>query len=91
MSNATQREVVVANRQGIHMRPATAIINLANAFDSEIEISNGERAVNGKSIMEILTLGAARGTRLTVSGRGDDAEKAVDAIVQLIEGQFGEN
>ncbi len=91
MSSATEREVVVTNRQGIHMRPATAIINLANSFESEIEISNGERAVNGKSIMEILTLGAARGTRLTVSGRGSDAERAVEAIVELIEGQFGEN
>ncbi len=82
MSNTTVREVLVANRQGIHMRPATAIINLANTFQCEIEISNGERAVNGKSIMELLTL--------SVTGHGADAERAVCAIVELIEGRFGE-
>jgi len=84
------RAATVTNRQGIHMRPATALINLANEFEAEIEIASGDRTVNAKSIMEVLTLGASRGTSLEIRARGGDAERAAAALAELIEGGFGE-
>ena len=91
MTAPVTRAATVANRQGIHMRPATALINLANEFGAEIEISSGDRKVNAKSIMEVLTLGATKGTALEIRAEGEDAEQAVAAIAELIEGGFGEN
>ena len=90
-SDALERAVTVENRQGIHMRPATALINLANQYEAAIEISSPERTVNGKSIMELLTLGAAQGTPLTLRAEGNDAAEALEAIAKLIEGGFGED
>lgn len=90
MSKALERTVTVENKQGIHMRPATALINLANQYESTVEICSADRSVNGKSIMELLTLGAAKGTVLTLRVEGDDAGEAITAIEALIRGGFGE-
>jgi phosphocarrier protein HPr len=87
---AATREVVIANRQGLHARPAHAFVTLANQFDARIEIErNGER-VDGKSILSILTLGAVQGTRLVLHVRGQDAETALNSLVQLVEQGFAD-
>lgn len=87
---AAYREVVIANRQGLHARPAHAFVTLANQFEAKIEIErNGER-VDGKSILSILTLGAVQGTRLTLHVTGEDASSVLEALVQLVENGFAE-
>jgi phosphotransferase system enzyme I (PtsI) len=89
-SGPLERTVVLRNRHGLHMRPATKLYQLANRFESEIRVSKDGRGVNGKSIMELLTLAAEPGSELVLSAEGADAEEALDAIQGLIDDRFGE-
>ena len=82
------RQVVVTNPQGVHARPAEMLARLANSFAAEIEIAHGDHCVDAKSILNILTLGARPGVELTIAARGDDAEEAVNALVDLIASDF---
>jgi phosphotransferase system HPr (HPr) family protein len=84
------REIVVVNRQGFHARPAHLFMKLACQFEAEIKILKGTHWINGKSILDLLTLGAGNGTKLTLQAVGNDAQAAVDALVKLVEGGFGE-
>jgi phosphotransferase system HPr (HPr) family protein len=84
------RQVTVVNPQGFHARPAHLFVKLAATFQSRIEIVKGNEVVNGKSILDLLTLGAGNGTTLTLRADGPDAEAAVEALARLIEGGFGE-
>ena len=66
------------------------LVELANGFGSKIELSTNSITVDGKSIMSVMRLGAAKGTILKVVADGQDAKEAVDAIVGLISDGFGE-
>jgi phosphocarrier protein len=83
-------EVTIANRLGLHARPSAALTQLATRFSSEVFLSKGTRRVNGKSIMGVMMLAAAQGTVIVVETDGKDEDKALDAIVGLIESGFGE-
>lgn len=85
-----EKEVTVLNRAGIHARPATKIVELANSFKSEIFIQRDNNKINAKSIMGILTLGAAYKTQIIISAEGPDENDAVDRIVKLFENRFEE-
>jgi phosphocarrier protein len=80
-----ETELEIRNENGLHMRPAMKFVDVANRFDSDIAVSNGETKVNGKSIMEISMLAATRGTKLKVSASGSDARAAVEALRELVE------
>ena len=84
-------ELVIENQSGLHARPAAAFVKMANNFRAEITVTKDGDSVNGKSIMGLLTLAAARGTKLVIEAEGDDATEAVDAIQSLVEGNFNEN
>jgi phosphocarrier protein HPr len=84
------RDVVVANTQGLHARPANLIMKLANQYQSQIELIKGNERVDGKSILEILTLGATPGTTLVIEATGPDAEAAVEALATLFASKFAE-
>jgi len=84
-------EVTVINEQGLHARPAHALMMCASGFQSNVEIVKDGECVDGKSILSLLTLAAARGTRLVIRARGDDAEEAVAALTDLIARGFGED
>lgn len=85
------RELVLANQMGLHARPASQIVAAATRFRAAVTLANGKgRAVNAKSIMEVLTLAAATGATLVVRAEGEDAEQAVSEIARLIETGFGE-
>lgn len=79
------------NKLGLHARAATRLVSCASAFDSEIWIGNGEKSVNGKSIMGVLTLAASKGTELVFEIDGQDENAAVESIASLIENRFGED
>jgi phosphocarrier protein HPr len=83
-----QRVVVIRNEQGLHARPAEQFVRLAMKFESKIEIVREGHRVEAKSIMDLLTLGAAKGTELTLEAEGSDAQAAVDALAQLVESGF---
>lgn len=80
-------ELEIKNAEGLHMRPAMKFVDVANRFESEINVSNGETSVDGKSIMQISMLAATCGTKLKVIARGPDAQKAIDALKKLVEEQ----
>ena len=79
---------MVANRAGMHARPASRLVKLATHYKSEIWIKcNGDR-VNGKSIMGVITLGSGFRSELTISASGADEQAAVDALVSLVARKF---
>ena len=78
-------ELEIKNSEGLHMRPAMKFVDMANRFESEINVSNGEMNVNGKSIMQISMLAATCGTKLKVTATGPDAREAIDALQKLVE------
>lgn len=84
------RTVEVVNRAGMHARPAAELVKLAGRFDAEILLEKDGMEVNGKSIMGVLMLAAERGSRLTISAKGTDADTAVSALSELVERGFDE-
>ena len=83
-----EKTVVINNPQGLHARPAEMFARLALQFDSQIEVIRDSLRVDAKSILHVLTLGAAQGTELTLQAQGDDAEAALEALVRLVESDF---
>jgi phosphocarrier protein len=85
------REVVVANQQGLHARPADLLAREARKWQSRIELVSAAQRVDGKSILDLLTLAAEAGTRLVVEATGPDARQALEAIGSLFERRFNEH
>ena len=83
-----QRTVVINNPQGLHARPAEVFARLALKFDSEIEVIRDSLRVDAKSILHVLTLGAAQGTELVLHAHGADAEAALEALARLVDSDF---
>ncbi len=86
----SRRDVEVKNRLGLHARAAARFVHTANRFRSRVSVTRGQRTTDGKSILGILLLAAAQGTRLELQAEGDDAAAALQALAELIEGGFGE-
>jgi phosphotransferase system HPr (HPr) family protein len=84
------RTVVVANPNGLHMRPASLIAKLAGQYGSRIELVRGNVRVDGKSMLEIVTLVAEHGTNLTIEASGADAEAALEALAELFASKFAD-
>lgn len=83
--HTVSRTVVIPNRQGFHARPADQFVKLANQFSAQIEIQRETLRVNGKSILDLLTLAAEQGTELILHATGDDATEAAEALAGLVE------
>ena len=84
------RDVEVTNRLGLHARAAARFVQTANRYRSRITLGRDSRAMDGKSILGILLLAAARGCVLTVTADGEDEEAALRALADLVAGRFGE-
>ncbi len=84
-------DVDVSNRLGLHARAAAKFVHLANTFSARISVSKGTAQVDGKSILGLLTLAAARGSKLKLAAEGQDAAEALDALRGLVEHRFGED
>jgi phosphocarrier protein len=84
------REVRITNRLGLHARAAARFVQTANRFRSKVTLSRDGRSMDGKSILGILLLAAAKGTLLVVAAEGEDEQAAVEALAGLIDAGFGE-
>ncbi len=87
------KSVTIHNPSGLHARPASEFAAAAAKFQSRVTIckeEEGAREVNAKSIVMILSQGLVTGTAVRISANGEDEIKAVDALVAMIEGGFGE-
>jgi phosphocarrier protein len=80
-----EAEFVVASELGLHARPAGQFVALADRFVAEIKVGRGGEWVDGRSVLSLLSLAAAKGTRLCVRAVGPDAREAVEALGALIE------
>jgi phosphocarrier protein HPr len=85
------RYVEIINKLGMHARAAAKFVKLASQFDSKIELETDTQRVNGKSIMGVLMLAAAKGTHVAILADGDDAQQSIDALTQLIDNRFDED
>jgi phosphocarrier protein len=90
MSLDLTRQFTIINELGMHARAATRFVQVANRYQSDIDVEKDGQVVNGKSIMGVLMLVAAQGTVIKVRARGDDAEEAMAALAELITSKFGE-
>jgi len=87
----TERSVTVINPLGLHARAAARFVRLATRFQSQIRVGRSAKVMDGKSIMGILLLAAAKGTTITISADGADEQEAVNALTHLVETGFGES
>jgi phosphocarrier protein len=85
-----ERSFLIVNTLGLHARAAAQLVQTANRFRSEIHVEKDGMEVNGKSIMGVLTLAAAKGSSILVTIEGEDAETAMVALAKMIENGFGE-
>jgi phosphocarrier protein HPr len=85
-----EKNVTIANKNGLHARPAAEIVKTAAKFKSDITILRDDLEVNGKSIMGVMMLAAEFGSTLTLRANGPDEEQAVSAIADVIASKFGE-
>ncbi len=83
-------EVSIINKLGLHARAAAKFVTLAASFNSEIKVKRGSRSVNGKSIMGVMMLAAAKGTQIEITAAGDDERLAIAQLEQLVAQRFGE-
>jgi phosphotransferase system HPr (HPr) family protein len=83
-----RRRVQIVNTYGLHMRPSTKFVKLANSFQSEVSVDFQGTRANGKSILEMTTLAAECGTHLDLEARGVDAEEAIAALAELVAAGF---
>ncbi|MGA0038700.1 MAG: HPr family phosphocarrier protein [Pirellulales bacterium] len=84
------REVTVGSPQGLHARPADLVAREARRWQSRIEFVGNSQRADGKSILDLLSLAAAEGTRLIIEATGPDADEALAAIGRLFEQNFHE-
>ena len=85
-----ERIVTITNRAGIHARPASVIVEKTKDFKSSIYFEHESQKINAKSILGIITLGAAYGSKIIISANGEDEQAAVDTIARLFETKFEE-
>jgi phosphocarrier protein HPr len=87
----TTQQVTVVNQLGMHARAAAKFVHLATRYEARVKVARDGREMDGKSIMGILLLAAARGSTITISAEGADEHDAVAALVALVESGFGED
>ena len=87
----TSRAVTVVNQLGMHARAAAKFVHLATRYEAHVTVARDEHTMDGKSIMGILLLAAARGSTITISADGSDEGDAVDALAALVQSGFGED
>ena len=75
-----KKKIKIKNPQGLHARPASVFVRIANKFESDVTVKKGSEKVNGKSIMGLLTLAASEGSTVEIEVNGPDAENALQEL-----------
>jgi phosphocarrier protein HPr len=81
---------IIQNRLGMHARPASMFVRVANKYRADVWVQKDGQRVNGKSILGLMTLAAGQGARIVISAQGADAGKAVQELERLVQGRFDE-
>ncbi len=85
-----EKEITIANKAGMHTRPASAIVRMAAKYKADFFISKGGFEVNGKSIIGVMTLAAEQGSTLTLRFEGEDEKELSEEMVKFFAEGFGE-
>ena len=86
-----EKKLLIKNKLGLHARAANKLVDVSNQFASEILLTFNDKQVDGKSIMSVMLLAAAKGNQLFITVSGSDEEIAMKAIKELINNRFGED
>jgi phosphotransferase system HPr (HPr) family protein len=86
---SVEKSVELVNKYGFHVRPTTAFVQTAQSFSCDIYVVSKGNEVDGRSTMGLISLGVAKGDLITIKCDGDDAEEALDKLVELVESSFG--
>ena len=87
----TTKSITVVNAVGLHARPATLFIQKANDYRSSLWIERGDRRVNAKSLLGVLSLGITKDTEIVIIADGPDEEFAIEGLIEIIQGGFVDN
>ncbi len=79
-----KKKLVIRNSQGLHARPASVFVRIANKFESDVVVKKSDESVNGKSIMGLLMLAASQGSEIELEVSGPDADKAMKELEEFI-------
>ena len=85
-----QREVEIINKLGLHARASAKLTQVAGEFEADVWLSRNGKRVNAKSIMGVMMLAAAKGSRVMIETDGPDEGAAMRALEQLVATKFGE-
>jgi phosphocarrier protein HPr len=85
-----ERTLIIEHAMGLHARPAALFVRAAQRFKAQVEVWNGDRRADAKSILSVLSLGVNQGTRITLRADGPDAAEALDALCDLVANNFPE-
>ena len=85
-----ERDAQIVNPLGMHVRPGAEFVKVANKFKSSVEVHKDGAVVNGKSILGMMTLAAECGSSIRIKTEGDDAEQAMQALLELVACGFHE-
>ncbi len=89
MAGKSTRKVIVANPAGLHARPSLAVVQAVRASKSQVEVRAPWQTADGREMLQLLSLGAQRGTELTLSASGPDAEEILDKLAAMFADCFG--
>jgi phosphocarrier protein len=88
MSTKIKTFFIVMNEKGLHTRPSTELVKCASSFKAQITLNYQQLSVNAKSLLGILMLAAAKGAKISIEAEGEDAEDAINTILELARNKF---
>ncbi|MFT6899339.1 MAG: phosphocarrier protein NPr [Paraglaciecola sp.] len=86
-----EKTLLIINKLGLHARAATQLVKLANQFDAQVTLFQGDKNASASSVLGLMMLESHQGKEVRVVSEGIDAEQALAAVEQLIVGKFNEN
>lgn len=89
MDEQASAETAILNKYGFHVRPSTQFMQMARGFESAITVEVDSLSADGKSIMQLMALGAMQGAKVRITAKGKDAPQATAALIALIQSRFG--
>ena len=84
------QNIIIINKLGLHARASAKFVSLASEFSAEITLKRNSQQINGKSIMGIMMLAAAKGAEIEICADGEDEKKAIESLTELVNDRFGE-
>lgn len=85
-----EEKVKIINKLGLHARASSQFVKLASQFKSDVQVSYKDNTINGKSILGLMMLAAAKGAVITLIVSGTDEKQAMAALIELVKNKFGE-